>query len=140
MIVAPRSALERRLALGLGQAALGETIPMAPQHRRRKQHRHADDDLDDVSRVSVRLGDERQEQLTRAERDRGAADEIDDEHAERELGDVRPGPVTAGEVQRGRDRRRVERIGEADRHRESDQTEHGANSCRRRAFDACESA
>jgi hypothetical protein len=43
-------------------------------------------------------GDERQQELTRTERDRQAAEEVHDEHRSREVGDLTSGPLSGGEI------------------------------------------
>jgi hypothetical protein len=75
--------------------------------------------------MATRVRHQRQHELAGPQRDRGAAEEVDGEHGSRELADLALGVIVAGQVQRGSDRRRVDRIGDPDRDHERDQPEHG---------------
>ena len=98
---------------------------MAVKQRRAGDHRHADGDLDDVGDVMVRVREQRTDQLPGTDPDRGAAEEIHREHAEGELGHAAASTLAGRQIERRRDRRRVERVRQPDRHDYADQPQHG---------------
>ena len=114
------------LALGVevGWIAPRERCPMTPDHGGRGDHRGADRDLDDRGDVVMRVGEQRPDQLSGADRDRRAAHEIDGEHSRGELRHAVARVLAGRQVQRRRDRRRVERVGQPDRDDDADQPKH----------------
>ena len=127
VIVAPSIALDcaRSAVLGLGLAA-AEPVAIAPQERRRGQHRHAGHDLEHVAQVPAGVGDQGQQQLAGPERDDQTADQVDDEHRQRELEHLARGLLAGRQVQRRRDRGRVH----ANRRSRSRSRGRSAGACR----------
>ena len=100
---------------------------MAPQERGRGHQRHAGHHLEDVGHALGRMGNQMQQELAGTDRDDQTPQQVDREHRGRELHRLFASVAPSREVEGGRDRGGVQRVGESDRYDEDRHAKHRAN-------------
>ena len=126
----------------LRHPAMGQPLPPLPYQRSGPEQHRPGDELGDVpDRVlHVQVRNQVADQRAGTERDQRSCTQVHDEHRDRELSDLGTRALPEREVQRGRDRRGVDRIRKPDRDHEAEQPDHRGNCSRLWAVRGCRSS